>query len=675
MAPRYIRGPVWSLWLIATCFCNTGKAIFRMEHLIKPSLDHQVILGTPVDYRTPDPSPALVQSVEYLTWKGTPYQLLFHRLNKTMPFAGRFVQTRTICHAFLGKSTTWAYLVLGPVFELCAKRGQFPQMGSILSDVIFVIADESLLGAWLCAIQRCLVPLNFFILGWSGAAFSHPPNIYLVDSCLRQHSFEDSIIPIPYFWLLFEPGGIQVLVSLARILKRDLSGRMVTIISGSRVVFMPGLTNPFDEIPLRAAHSASLSAFRSMVSNLARPHNFTYTVTFENSAQNPCDGKGEISVGIVLICGGELGECATGPLSLFAFCPMKTVGIAEVTQQSPLLLRNYATPFYPLVSGLLVGLCLLLPFLFRLLAVNDDGQKHGVRTYFLVVASGFWAQVPQERMSQKLLAWYTAWLLLATFISTNYTNILQSLVVVPELHYDDLSFDDMINQSYTFFSVDSQSLKQTTTDILELGVCNGTQKCAKIIQKEMVLVKHLQFFDEFTAGGGYTSLFSRRGKRVLLLVDAEARNYQRVAKNMNKQMMVGKEDFYNLPRWWSLLNVEKGGLLLETVERLREGGISDYFLNLFDVLAMKGLEANIQRAFSLRKQNAREDGLRQSESERIPVRDGLLAESFVLVLYGSLMALVAFAGEVCVNCSRPYLGRLFRMWDCKRHKRIRLCRP
>ena len=61
--------------------------------------------------------------------------------------------------------------------------------------------------------------------------------------------------------------------------------------------------------------------------------------------------------------------------------------------------------------------------------------------------------------NSRFLAWHTAWLFLAGFISMTYTNILQSIVVVPDIRFNGPTWEEMIARNFTFESITDDSLR------------------------------------------------------------------------------------------------------------------------------------------------------------------------------------------------------------------------
>ena len=68
----------------------------------------------------------------------------------------------------------------------------------------------------------------------------------------------------------------------------------------------------------------------------------------------------------------------------------------------------------------------------------------------LAVISGLVGKSQRRSGNARHLLLYAIWLLVIGFISMSYTNVLQSIVIVPTMQHIERNFEDMIRQNYTF---------------------------------------------------------------------------------------------------------------------------------------------------------------------------------------------------------------------------------
>ena len=261
--------------------------------------------------------------------------------------------------------------------------------------------------------------------------------------------------------------------------------------------------------------------------------------------------------------------------------------------------------------------------------------------------------VPASRNS-KSLVYYSGWLMLTGFISITYTNVLQSIRVVPALRYNGLTFEEMIHRNFSF---DSANLKSPTDTAHDLGVSSLDQKPGSILFKEKLLKDHLVGKGDRVRNYVHSWLtfierYSEATRLTLLVGENWVREYQIISGVFGCDLIVGKDQFFKEPNWWSLKLVERGSLLLASLQRLQQMGFVSYFLQLSDSNRWKDVQAGLEDdllmscdssdAIQCKHNTAKRGG---SEDAAVTFHDSLITECFTLVLYGQTAAVLVFVFE------------------------------
>ena len=76
--------------------------------------------------------------------------------------------------------------------------------------------------------------------------------------------------------------------------------------------------------------------------------------------------------------------------------------------------------------------------------------------------------------------------------------------------------------------------------------------------------------------------YTDANKRVVVVSGSNAKFYQDVGKAFGWDVDIGNDRFFNIPRWWVLDWVERGTLLVTSIELLKQLGFLNYFLQLAD---------------------------------------------------------------------------------------------
>ena len=125
----------------------------------------------------------------------------------------------------------------------------------------------------------------------------------------------------------------------------------------------------------------------------------------------------------------------------------RTVSFSKQRQPGQVKLSSPTAPFEQDTAAtvILVASCLCV----TLVLMKSAGNCNAVEVS-LSVHSGLMGQSLSPKGNSRGLLIYGMWLLLILFISISYTNILQSIVVVPSAHVNEHTFESMLQKHYTF---------------------------------------------------------------------------------------------------------------------------------------------------------------------------------------------------------------------------------
>ena len=73
----------------------------------------------------------------------------------------------------------------------------------------------------------------------------------------------------------------------------------------------------------------------------------------------------------------------------------------------------------------------------------------------------------------------------------------------------------------------------------------------------------------------------------MLVHEVDLKRYRVVSHVFGFDVIVGRGKLFNLPRWWSFQEVEKGSLLAASLMRLQQMGSVSYFMQLFYANCLK----------------------------------------------------------------------------------------
>ena len=110
-------------------------------------------------------------------------------------------------------------------------------------------------------------------------------------------------------------------------------------------------------------------------------------------------------------------------------------------------------------------------------------------------------------------------------------------------------------------------------------------------------------------------------------------------------VIFGKELLFNFPFWWSFDEIERGRLLVHSVERLKQVDLLNRFNNLYTRLHRRGFKAVVYGETARYKIA---DDRSHKETFSMDFNDSLLLESPWLILYDASAATLCFFAEMLI---------------------------
>ena len=305
-------------------------------------------------------------------------------------------------------------------------------------------SDEGWYGGFRLDKNRVFVPLYFFILSFTGSSFVQK-NVLWFGKCA-------SVMTSP-IWLPSQTfsaflgsqlgcGNFQSkYIKVKGTFKGGkfqfsewplVAGNAFGVMFSSHILFDPPMDHgklPTVDFLIRSLQGIILHLIYSHQMSLTKPLRLMWEVCFPWTLTIP-----------------SLESYYAYPMSLSEFEYFCTVVYSKITPSDPSRLTSLITPFsdHATVSTLL-GLSAGAAITPTPVKVKPwDLGRSAFWTY-----SGLVGQSLNLRGNTRFLFWHTTWLILVGFLSMTYTNILQSVVVVPGIRTNGLTTEEMIARGCT----------------------------------------------------------------------------------------------------------------------------------------------------------------------------------------------------------------------------------
>ena len=647
------------LFCIAQNHCTPAAEVstklYDLSHLLKPQLDFEINLIVPDSsfffaFSLP---PALTQSMEYLAAKQVPFRLWYNLAQKLEPpsrtRSARHAWNRIANFVFFALQSKTQLVDLYEVVASCTFKSPFVLSSTVPRDFFHLIVDGSAMkelwkGWFVPTLDHTVVPLYFNIFYWNGPwfAFGHAYLVREMCEC------DDPVLSRQnnIFNIMNEPNGMERLAQRIRTDKKDLRGRkLIMCLPGDFKHAWDSLLRHTKPFTFRSAHSNLVFGFQGLLHPFSAENNVTFDEVVCPTVGGPT-GR-EVSYMHVMAsyhCDLSTDECRQLPMSLYRFNFAHTLSFTKPTQPGPLKLPSLAAPFrldLRAAAGLLgSSICTALVLIALMVG------KAGITETLLSVFSGLVGKSLVPRENPRALPWYTMWLLLIGFISISYTNVLQSIAIVPAVHYSERTFEAMLRENYTFESYNYNWMKRGGREIVDNFrlCCTGDRK-SEFIEMHKQLVEHVIEMKKAPTWHALVEKFSDGQREALIVINTELESFKWIPAKTGLDLVVGSEQFFPLPIWWIFVNIERGSLLAKTLEQVKQVGFFNYFFELQWTNVNEIISAAAGTEFQ-----ATERLLGQRyEASRLSIADSLVSESLVLFLYGISIAVMGFVGEIIVK--------------------------
>ena len=217
-------------------------------------------------------------------------------------------------------------------------------------------------------------------------------------------------------------------------------------------------------------------------------------------------------------------------------------------------------------------------------------------------------------------------------LGIQYTTVLQSAVVAPQLHYSELSFEDMVHQNFTFLSTVSEAIKSAgevadKDNLFGEKICPGQDDTC--LQKETLLGRNVKPVS-LEVGSMASVLFqlSLKNRRVLVEENVNRRLYANIIKVLGRNAVEGRERFFANAFYWKF-KVDKPWMLVKTLERMHSFVLVRNFRQKFETQYTMNLEEAAKRE-ALSENITRPD---DNGGKPVGFTDSIVSEAFLLLLY------------------------------------------
>ena len=315
---------------------------------------------------------------------------------------------------------------------------------------------------------------------------------------------------------------------------------------------------------------------------LSAVHNFTFdtvgasmNVPWENECQT-----GFISTALSFYEFTTSPNSHLSPLAFKMFGFYKLYYTSELSRPYPLTLSALALPV-----DLSVVLSLSVSHIIILIVMQFKAKRRCVADGLLILFSATINQSLSSFLVQKLKWWYSLWLLLTIFATISYTNVLQSIVVVPGIYQSHLTFSDMIRLNYTFRTYNTEWLRvinSITKKYIESndGGRNRTALKSKRLMENWI-VEHGEYF-QIIPMSTEAAEYLTQNKQALLYGTNVLHYVQGYMKGTGLQFYEGSEEIFDIPLWWSFDSLYAANFVAETLERVKNAGFYSYLTHTAD---------------------------------------------------------------------------------------------
>ena len=242
-------------------------------------------------------------------------------------------------------------------------------------------------------------------------------------------------------------------------------------------------------------------------------------------------------------------------------------------------------------------------------------------------------------------------MLFTTIISIAYSNVLQSIIVVPEVREVELSFDDMVDQGFQFLSTRAPQIRSLAHRLYDVDpasiLVNSTDRKAgkwDFARQERLLGQMVVTLD--TVNASLLLTLTQANRKVLIEGDFIADAYASLIQSyLGRNAAKGGGRFFHFLSFW-VFAANKSYMLTKAFEWMNSAGLVSYFMEdavkvrskmfVEKVIASAEQEGSWKRDFLQCKQEGGSAGF----------SDSVLAECIFVLAYGISLSTIGLVVEI-----------------------------
>ena len=653
----------------------------RIQEFLAPLQGSHIIIRMPEQYfaSRKDTDLLLSLTISTVIGNGMPLQIFSNLKRAPADHASRHLQNQVAWLVITGGLEEAEPIRPGAIINSCFSRPIQYEFFGLYRDLVYLISPDDDRQSELrdIYVRSCFTPFYFVVVRWSIAkSDSSVRAVRLVvnwafDVCYDAGNCR--MVQIRnYFDLANE--GIFVVVQSLTSARKNFGGELVTVAPALDVHMDWTSWMKLLLVPMRQLHPINRQAFHVgyVLQTLTRAHNLTFkTVPFDfrKDGQSKCDEK-TVDSAVSLHC-GSAGSCENLALVAFnRFTGFRTIMSSELSPPSPYNLSSLGGATTPLLACMVLSTTAIVGLLLGIRKPALIKLRPTMRV--LRILGSFLSAGLSQATSSRLL--YILWALPTFFVLIMYSSILQSSTVMPATQVAELSFDEMVNQNFTFTSKECEYIRLAgrliNATVHGLNGVSGQTSTATLPRREIKLGEHIeeaQGFDNESQLGSRLRECSHQNRKAIVAVDVNRRMYEGVMKLIGLNAVEGRESFFSTSHYVSF-TLPKAYLFLKTLEQMKASGIFYHFSQI----AEDEYNKNWIQTVRLEMQKAAKQGGQVKEgSYSADFSDSVLMETFLLFLYSLIACLSCLTLELAITHFRSimvivlaaYLGlrrRLFK---------------
>ena len=361
-------------------------------------------------------------------------------------------------------------------------------------------------------------------------------------------------------------------------------------------------------------------------------------------------------MGVKNFC-GKVGDCGVNRIALDGFSYLSTFMTSETPSHEAYMLSSLLLPLSPTVATVLVGLTICTVIIFLVSSSKEKAFKATLILVSLALVSGMHTSSRQSPGRYH----FVPWLLFVSFLSIAYETTLQSLVVTPQMHSTELSFEAMVEQNFTFLSIHSDFIKSSASELNqwlnnENKLPGANQDDWRAYYKEFELgdrIEKANFSQNDGAMGLHLLRVNPRDKKVLIVHSENLFLMANVVNLLGHNVLVGKERFFDTPDFWEF-DLERRCVQMETLERKKAAGTVYDFFRRTDFFR----DRETMRQFKMPEAKANTSVASSAEYETsTDFSDSVVGETFITFLYGIALSVFGSLLELASNRNVDICGQ------------------